>query len=218
MDEVSVAQRSKSMTPLSHRGIRGSRIGPFGHALARRSHGPWNVVPGPAWLFAAVVSTAGCVVANPPDVQLPTKTPPVLNYVNAQPLITQIVQVPVELSATQLPFTVRVRSEDLGDSLAVLPYLDYNAPTQAVAGQTTFVDPSSFDDDQRVISVTLSKSSLSLGCRQFTLLVTHTDNLVHGLKDDADKAIITWWLDVHSSSSTPATLESCPRSAGSSGG
>jgi hypothetical protein len=214
----SVAHDGTSMTPLSHHNPEAMPIRRAGRPLARRSHWRWSVVSAFTWCALAALTSSGCIIADPPDVQLPKKTPPLLS--EAQPVVTSIVRVLFDTSATQLSFNVRVRSEDLGDQLVTQPFLNYNTDRQVSAGLAIITDPSYFDDDSRTIDAKLSMALLDVGCEQFTLLVTHSDNLIRQseLIDPADVAIITWWLDVHTSSSMPATLDSCPTSSGSGSG
>lgn len=218
--DVRLAQRGTSTTRLSHRAVAGRGIPAVPGRLARPSHSLRSVIP-LAWAVSAGVAATGCVLANPPDVQPPGQTPPILD--SADPLTEEIVGVRLDSSATSVPFRVRVRSEDLGQKLNSFRVFNYKTALESAFTDGPRPDASTLDDKTRFISFNVSVSELKLGCQQLTLLVTHQDNALGDGKfvTTDDVAAVTWWIDAYTSGTLPtdrAKLASCPQPTTTTGG
>jgi len=154
-----------------------------------------------------------CIVADPPEYRTPGQTRPVLNVYSAAPTATQAL---VVLTADKLPvrFTVQVRSEDAGEDLRALFFLDYQLPGQYKLISKS-VPASTYDNVSRDISYDWPPSKDKRGCHFLSLVVAHRssflandDDKLNPAKADDDAAIVTWTVNVD----PPAdfALENCP--------
>src|SRR4029434_5135890 len=75
-----------------------------------------------------LMSVQGCIVADPPVFEEPERTPPFLDLAAADPPIFEILQ---QGPADQVRINVPFRSEDAGDRLQAVLFLNYQTPTQA---------------------------------------------------------------------------------------
>ena len=159
-------------------------------------------------------AVGSCLGPEPPEYKNPDKTPPVLLLAQADPSITQIVS--NKSSGDTVPITVPLRSEDFGEDLAALLYLDYDLPGEArQAPFLTLIEPSTFDD-RRDISLSWTVPSGKAGCHQLTLVVSHFSSLDRQTQeplDESDVALATWWVRIDDENET-ATLASCPTKTG----
>ena len=192
-------------TRLSRR-IRDMReiSGVFG--LARRSLG----------LLSVMLFSQSCIVADPPEYRSPQQTRPVLNMYSAVPPATHTLVVSSQVQNNPpTAFTVQVRSEDAGEDLRALFFLDYQLPGQRklVSKQIT---ASTYLDTGRDIRFDWSPDKKDAGCHFLSLVVAHTDTFLNNIDDDKldpkkaddDAAIATWTVNVD----PPAdfALENCP--------
>src|SRR5690349_20710558 len=104
--------------------------GPSATALSRYRPSPWrstalsrlacrSLLLGFVSLFAP-----SCIVADPPEYSSAVQRAPELDLYNASPAILKI----LEVTANQVvPINVPVRSEDAGEQLVALLFLDYGA-------------------------------------------------------------------------------------------
>lgn len=153
----------------------------------------------------------GCLQAGPPDYKDPAQTPPVLDLNSAVPSVLDVLNVDTTSGET-IPFNVQVRSEDRGVDLSADLYVDYGSSAQQVENAFATVPASTFSDTNREIRLTWTVPSSALltpGCHQLTLLVTHATNYPV-IRNSADVALATWWLNVDDDSQSPNTLASCP--------
>jgi hypothetical protein len=206
---TSVGSRAPAVTPMSHRVVacepdQGSA------RLARRSL--------TALSMAFALLAAGCIVADPPNSSDPEKTPPLLLLGQADPPVFQVMSLSTKDGSTSLPINVPVRSEDAGDELIALLFVDWNVDSNAKEPVAKArVAPSTFDDANRMISATWDYSGAPSGCNQLTMLVTHSTNydwIPSTYANPADVAIATWFFNVNDEPRGTNPLSWCPSSAG----
>lgn len=168
-----------------------------------------------------------CIVADPPEYRAPGQTRPVLNMYSAAPTQTQLLV--VDASQGRNPtvnFSVQVRSEDAGEPLRAVFFLDYQMKSRTDPPQlgefnlaTKTIPASTYDNVGRFFSFPwLPTSSPKVsGCHYLTLIVAHRSSFqeeseVHldpRFADD-DAALVTWTVNVLTSPANETTLASCP--------
>ncbi|HMJ10775.1 MAG TPA: hypothetical protein VK524_05175 [Polyangiaceae bacterium] len=199
-----IAGRAGPVTPLSYRR-------PFGNAAFQRcARLAWRS------LFTLQIGSllAGCLVAEPPTPNNPERTPPMIDFRNTFPLVTQITTV---RAFTVQNFSVGVRSEDRGDSVVGLLFLNYSLEGEQYLNVND-LRASTFDDTDRKLTALWSVPENLKGCNQITMVVTHFGNLAfsNGVPDPrspADVALATWWLHVNPETDAPDDLGVCPKSS-----
>jgi|SoiMethySBSTD1v2_1073268.scaffolds.fasta_scaffold07202_4 hypothetical protein len=172
---------------------------------------------------------AGCVVPEPEKFREPERSPPILDLDSAAPPTNQLVQVRTGTPFVRT-FTIRVRSEDLGDRLIGVLFWNYKTPLETNSRYLFPLPASTLDDPRREFSFTPDVLSLSCErtserapgcCATLTLVVTHESNLVSegGVSQPdpelskGDRAIATWWFAVDSPSDQPSLIDKCPTPA-----
>jgi len=158
-----------------------------------------------------LMSVQGCIVADPPVFEQPEKTPPFLDLAAANPPISAILQQgPADPVLINVPF----RSEDAGERLQAVLFLNYQTPTEDPQ-KTNYLDPGTFSERREIKMEWIVPSVPDSTCEQLTLQVTHVDNLIGAseLKDKSDVALATWWVDIQIND-TPAEFATCPRIGG----
>ena len=156
-----------------------------------------------------VVLVAGCVVSDPPNYGVAKKTPPFLDLTAANPKVFERKDVN---RGDKVNFNVPVRSEDAGDQLIGLLYLNYNVikngELQEQFLKVDFVSPSTLDDTKRTVDI-LWDVNVDPGCYQATMVVTHQSNLTDNRPDRSeDTAVAMWWLNVDDDGGN--LLQDCP--------
>ncbi|MFO0571121.1 MAG: hypothetical protein U0263_36145 [Polyangiaceae bacterium] len=151
---------------------------------------------------------AGCVVSDPPTYGVTKQTPPFLDAISATPSIFGR----LDLVAGQTKqFNVPVRSEDLGDPLFAVFWLDYGIKEAGIPKQQllTFreIPPSTFEDAARFVTINWNYT-VKAGCHAVSLIVTHKSNLGPDNEPTAvdDTAILTWWLNYDDDPSDPNVM------------
>ena len=164
-------------------------------------------------------STTGCLVADAPNYGPPEQRPPVINAQEVIPTPFALIVV-ASATAPAIPITVPVRSEDAGEPLTGLLYVDYGLEKQWFWDQDP-IPPGSFDELDRSYNTTFQLDSrVTPGCHTLTVFITHESNF-DGEKDiiidsrNFDVASVTWWMNVMPADPTaPGTLEGCPTVTG----
>jgi hypothetical protein len=171
--------------------------------------------------------TQSCIVADPPEYRAPGKTRPVLDVYGAVPTATRALIVYKGNPAVGTPFSVRVRSEDAGEPLRALFFLDYQIKYAGVTqpGEVNLVSKtipaSTYDDTGRVIQYTWNPANpaTTRGCHFISLVVAHRDSFLVEDNDhldpryaDEDAAIVTWTVNVDPLDE--GTLVNCPSADG----
>jgi len=161
----------------------------------------------------------GCLVADPPLHEAPEKTPPILDLARAIPLVTQVQRVSTTDVVPELHFSVPVRSEDQGDQLLALFFLNFGEASQSPQLPITRVASGSFEDESRSIEKSWNYAGMSQGCHQLTLMVTHESNfdlVTFEAVDKSDLAIASWWVGVNDEPTGSVSLHDCPSQGGGS--
>jgi len=165
-----------------------------------------------------------CIVADPPEYKTPGRTRPVLNAFKAVPETTKVLVVYTGKVATS--FSVPVRSEDAGEDLRALFYLDYEVqPGDMNRGESPLnsqkITASTYANTSREATYPWlpTKQSVSAGCHFVTLIVAHRssfqssdENHLDASKAVEDAALLTWTVNVDPPSDGVNTLLNCPSS------
>jgi len=157
---------------------------------------------------------AGCIVADPPDSSDPEKTPPLLLLGQADPPVYQVKGLSTKDGSPPLQINVPVRSEDAGDQLLALLFVNWNMGLEDSAVAKVLVGPSTFDDTDRMISAVWDYTEIpTRGCTQLAMLVTHYTNYdwIHSAYiNPSDVAIATWFFNVDDEPLGTNPLSGCP--------
>lgn len=165
-------------------------------------------------LVSLALLASGCLLAEPPE-RNPRQTPPILNLALARPPVTQLL---VLSSPTVYPFSIPMRSEDVGERVWFALHRNYSlGPAQS----TRIFGPESLDgsslNDQREIVFSADLPAPD-PCYQLTLLVCHNSSFTThtGFCDKdldlVDTALATWW--VVSEEARDSGFEGCPLPTG----
>lgn len=189
-------RRPTAATPLSHPNAAGSQGSRGIRGLACLS------------LLLGLVAPTSCIVSEPAEYGVAKQTPPFLDAKNAAPSVLHTHK--LSLGDTLL-VNVPFRSEDAGEELRALLWLD-----KGVIGKKTLLNfreipPGKLEDDKR--SIDIPGDIQVAGCHSMSLVVTHRSNLDNNEPvDDDDTAILTWWLNVADEGQT--LLGDCPALGG----
>ncbi|HEX3851000.1 MAG TPA: hypothetical protein VHW01_08540 [Polyangiaceae bacterium] len=170
-----------------------------------------------------MTSVTSCIVANPPDFTDPTQTPPELNVYGTTPLLNHIL---VVKSGQIVPLTVPVRSEDAGEDLTAIFFLDYGTPNSFPINQQT-ISASTYNGPDRDINTSWTvvlRDPCSAGqqcppqaCHTLTLVVAHRSSfqnsdatLLDPGKAKTDASFVQWWVNANAPDDAQTTLTDCP--------
>jgi len=153
---------------------------------------------------------SSCLVDDPPPFPESKQTPPRLDYHAAQPLLGQFI---FAQNGETLDFSIPVASEDAGDDLIALLFLDYSGGAATrVAG--IGVTASTLDDTTRKVVLHWPVLGISPGCHRLTLRVTHNANLntINSplVQNQSDLAEANWFAIIDADSAVANTLADCP--------
>ena len=189
-----------------------SRQSRLGRPIRAVSHLAWRS------LGAAVLmlTSQGCIVADPPEYREAVQTRPLLEVYKATPAINDIVTWSTTNPA--VTFTIPVLSEDAGNNLRACAFTDYG-----VTGVARLVNahpvPASTSAKSRDI-VFSWRPEVSNGCHIFTIIVAHESSFSAGDSNELDPktagddaAIVSWWAEINPDKSMPNTLTNCPQPA-----
>jgi hypothetical protein len=160
---------------------------------------------------------SACVFQEPPDWEPPKKTRPQLMDPVPSPLQFHTVNNtsfdPIRGLDT-LPLFVDERSEDDGDGIRAILYVNYNgnkSTDSPAIFQAIWEKPAGTYNDVKQLSLEWRVYNQYDGCIPLTLIVTHASNVDQSFSrfpiDNEDTASITWWLNVNAPSETNV---SCP--------
>jgi hypothetical protein len=153
--------------------------------------------------------TESCLFPAPPDYREPSKTRPSLW--GPIPAATEIQSVS---SGEFFDISVNVSSEDDGDDLVALLFLNYLVGTQRNTGfNLTSVKAGTLSEERHISMTWRIPEWPSPGtCEQLSLVVSHFSNFDNGLPiNDSDVGVVTWWLDINDSKST---ISECAKRSG----
>ncbi len=170
------------------------------------------------YLASVVIAllTTGCLFPEPPEWEAPQKTRPQL--MDPDPSPTEIVSVVSTLvnptgGASNLHIVVNERSEDNGEGLRAILFLNYNSKLDAdVKFQNIFeVAPGHLEEVKSILMDWPIPLTDKVSCTPLTLIVTHESNVDKTanhfpIKGDEDVSSITWWIAVNPVSA----IASCP--------
>jgi hypothetical protein len=163
----------------------------------------------------------GCIVADPPEYRSAVQTRPLLEVYKASPATTDIV-VWTQSSAPMgvgITFTIPVRSEDAGEDLSAVSFIDYGTGRSERPYLPKSFPASTYDDQSREIEFTWLPTTTSTdGCHVFTIIVAHrssfkpqdTNHLIPERAGD-DAAIVSWWTNINPPNNSFNTLSNCPQ-------
>jgi hypothetical protein len=166
-----------------------------------------------------MLPVSGCLVPPPPESGEPAKMAPVLDLLSANPSVNGV-NVLFRDETQQRPITIRFRSEDAGERVVGLLFVNWNSDQIQSRVAKRVVEPSTFDDTERDIALTWDYSLESAGCKQLTLVVTHFQNVdwERDVPIDLEHvAIAVWTFNIIDDPADPTPLSSCPIAPGGGG-
>jgi len=158
---------------------------------------------------------SGCIVANPPEYLNPVQTRPVLDIGQADPGTSQVL---VVQTGEKVAFSVPVRSEDAGEDLRAVFFVDQGPGSPGIFQNSQAIPASTYSDtNPRAVTFDWTVPALTPGCHLLTLTVAHRlsfdpkhDDVLNP-KDQDDAAIVNWWLNASPAPGIPdSTLVNCP--------
>jgi len=156
-----------------------------------------------------------CVVADPPEYQSPVQTRPALDVYQASPTTTTVL---VVNTLDVVKISVPLRSEDAGEWLTGVFWVDSNTGFPGLLQNVQKIPPSTYANDQRAVTLDWIVPRLPrAGCHLLSLVVAHDSSfktnpsyMLNADAENRDAAIINWWMNVDVTSGPVSTLENCP--------
>ena len=166
-------------------------------------------------LLAMVLAESSCIVADPPEYRAPQRTRPLLNVYGAGPTVTRALVV-TSSPKVATKFSVTVQSEDAGEELRAVLFIDYQLPGERSLGAKS-IPASTYDKTGRNINFDWSPKASDAGCHFLSLVVAHRDSFLIAENEDQliptkaeeDAAIITWTVNIDPVDASN-TLPNCP--------
>jgi hypothetical protein len=149
---------------------------------------------------------AGCLDA-PPTYEEPERIPPFIIGNQVIPALNAVVELsPDGIMNINVPF----RSEDLGEQVWGVVYVDVPPGQAATMLVRTFVQPpSTYNDESRAISGQITIAG-EPGCHSVTLVVSHAFNVLpERVLDETKAARVVWWVHLKDSEAERTLLEDC---------
>lgn len=142
----------------------------------------------------------GCLDDAPPErFETPQRTAPLLFLDRAVPPNTRVLTLSSDSPAVS--FTVPVQSEDLGETLRALLWVNFGREDEEAVVARGETPAGNFQDPGRSLTLHLDPSRLPSGCVLLTLVVQHDnnfDNATPGKPLDYSMAsMATWWAVVN---------------------
>ena len=161
----------------------------------------------------SMLLASSCIVADPPEYLDPVQTRPVLDIGQADPGTSQVL---VVHAGDNVAFSVPVRSEDAGEDLRAVFFVDQGPGSAGVFQNSQSIPASTYNDTGRAVTFTWTVPTLAVGCHLLTLTVAHRlsfllkqDDVLNP-KDQDDAAIVNWWLNANPPTTDTSTLINCP--------
>ena len=164
---------------------------------------------------------SGCIVTDPPQYEEPTRTPPILDLLNARPVLGDVIVIDRtdnDDANDRVELSIPVRSDDQGEFLKAALWVDVSFGSAFFTDRQTKVPPSTLDDEARSINLSWTVKDLPRkpGCHPLTLLVSHESNwdefnfMPDPIKAQNDTAVATWWMNLDPQPGDEFTLRDCP--------
>lgn len=159
---------------------------------------------------------ASCIVADPPAYHDPVQSRPQLIVYGADPPTQQILIVdPSSTLGTKI--NVPFRSEDGGEDLQGVLFLDYQVSAGELYQGSINLTASTFDNTTRAAIFTFRPVGVSQGCHYLSLVVAHRSSFLDGdsihlkkTEGNTDAAIVTWVVNIGPAAGQEHTLVNCP--------
>jgi hypothetical protein len=165
---------------------------------------------------------SSCIVADPPEYLDPVQTRPVLDIGQADPGTSQVL---VVKAGDNVAFSVPVRSEDAGEDLRAVFFVDQGPGSAGVFQNSQSIPASTYNVTNRAVTFTWTvpnnltpvggAAGAGGNCHLLTLTVAHRlsfdpkhDDVLNP-KDQDDAAIVNWWLNTNPTTDN-STLVDCP--------
>jgi hypothetical protein len=177
--------------------------------------------------FHSVCALLGCIgsgcISQPPTYEDTQKIPPfiLLEKTDPPPWVFRQLVIGEDGEYPAVPFTVRYYSEDLGDPVQALVYVD-SLPgdsrqeqegktvdaTEATAPESILRGAAGTFGEERTISFTIT--DFRPGCHAVSALLTHASNFEGSRILSKDQvARVVWWFDVQGNED-PVLVSDCP--------
>ena len=160
-------------------------------------------------------STTACLVADAPTYGPPQKIPPVIKFDEVVPPPNRQL---VKMDSTSLRLDVPLRSEDAGDDLLGVLWLDCCEEPRAKYFDQLELPASSFDQQRVFQMVWQPDERVVKGCHALSLLLMHTESFDSNSQSNlpkagawSDVAVVTWWVNYLPDD--PSVAVNCPTSA-----
>ena len=166
----------------------------------------------------SMLLASSCIVADPPEYLDPVQTRPVLDIGQADPGTSQVL---VVHAGDNVAFSVPVRSEDAGEDLRAVFFVDQGPGSAGIFQNSQSIPASTYNDTGRAVTFpwtvpTFTSPNPTTTCHLLTLTVAHRlsflakqDDVLNPLKQD-DAAIVNWWLNAPDPATLDSTLVNCP--------
>lgn len=160
----------------------------------------------------AALSVTGCLIEEPPTWDS-KPTPPVIG--DFTPTTGKILVIDL---GQQQRFTFSETSEDQGQALRVVWYLNYG-----IADQESYLNNKDYPagDSSQAKNIEIDWAFASIMCVPFTAMMTHAGNVgndnFHRPIDLSDAAFVTWIVKVKDKSDTNPDISTCPTNLGVAG-
>jgi len=151
-----------------------------------------------------------CLVEDPPPYTEPKQTPPRLDHAAATPLLDEII---LANSNDIIRFSIPVTSEDAGEGLTAVLYLDYATGVDAYPIDFSNLPASTLDDtNERAFSFSWKVKYLPPGCHRFIVRAGHASTMsdAENVVNTADVAEAYWWANIDVAAQDANQLVDCP--------
>ena len=169
--------------------------------------------------LSTMLFATSCIVADPPQYRDPVQSRPQLIVYRADPPTQQILVVDPS-SNLGTKFNVPFRSEDGGEDLSGVFFLDYQvSPGEKYQGSLNLT-ASTFDNTDRAAIYFWKPVGVTQGCHYMSLVLAHRSSFLDGdaihldkTLGDKDAAIVTWVVNFRPDPGQEHTLVDCPVSS-----
>jgi hypothetical protein len=172
----------------------------------------WPLARASLALSAVLLSSAGCLVTTTPTYDAPQQTPPMLVAAAAIPALSQVQYVTDNVSDPDLRFSASVISEDAGQDVNFVAFIDYGSapaprpftPDQVFPADDNLPAGTLEQGPRATPEVQIPKFNFAFGagpndtiggvCHTVTMMASH-DSLRKGCpKCITDSSLLTWFV------------------------